>query len=288
MPSHKSSSPDRNILIVEDSLIQAKYLVEVFRRDGWYVETIFTEEDSNGHDYLIDELINTFDKIKHKAGEKKYTLMILDLQLPDSKGSLDKQVGFDVLEWLQDNQPSCTVVIASGQVTISEANKLGRSNILVIPHDEIFNDRQKLYETVIAYISVFDVFLSHNSKDKKTVIRLAKELQKRGLRVWLDKWELVPGQTWLDALEKIIETAKSAAVLVGKDGLGPWEKPEMQGCLLQFVERKLPVIPVLLPGAATKPELPLFLRTFMWVDLRNGLTKDSLDRLEWGITGKKP
>ena len=134
----------------------------------------------------------------------------------------------------------------------------------------------------------FDVFLSHNSNDKENVRQIGAELKKRGLKVWLDEWELTPGRPWQEEIEKIISTTKSAIVIVGKDGLGPWEQPEMQACLNEFVNRKLPVIPVLLPGAAKIPDLPLFLQAFTWVDLRNGLKNDGLDRLEWGITGKKP
>ncbi|MFO1428622.1 MAG: SUMF1/EgtB/PvdO family nonheme iron enzyme [Candidatus Competibacteraceae bacterium] len=135
----------------------------------------------------------------------------------------------------------------------------------------------------------FDVFISHNSKDKPTVRQLAEALQRRGLRVWLDEWELVPGHPWQEALEEIIRTTRSAAVLVGKDGIGPWEVPEMRGCLSQFIKRRLPVIPVLLPDALGQPDLPLFLEGFTWVDLRTGgLNEANLDRLEWGITGRKP
>ncbi len=137
-------------------------------------------------------------------------------------------------------------------------------------------------------MATFDVFLSHNSKDKPTVGKLGEALKARGLKVWLDEWNLIPGRLWQEALEEIIKTASSAAVLVGKDGLGPWEKPEMRACLDQFVKRKLPVIPVLLPGAGKQPDLPLFLQGFTWVDLRGGLTDDGLDRVQWGITGAKP
>jgi hypothetical protein len=133
----------------------------------------------------------------------------------------------------------------------------------------------------------FDVFLSHNSKDKPAVRELAETLRARGLNVWLDEWELVPGQPWQEALEEIIETTRSSAVLVGKDGLGPWHAAEMRGCLTEFVRRKLPVIPVLLPGAPSEPRLPLFLTQVTWVDLRSGLTEEGLDQLQWGITGTK-
>jgi nucleotide-binding universal stress UspA family protein len=134
----------------------------------------------------------------------------------------------------------------------------------------------------------FDVFLSYNSKDKPAVRELAEALRALGLRVWLDEWELVPGRPWQEALEEVIETSGASAVLVGKDGLGPWQDAEMRGCLSEFVARDLPVIPVLLPDAPSEPGLPLFLRRFTWVDLRGGLTEEGIDRLHWGITGKRP
>jgi hypothetical protein len=134
----------------------------------------------------------------------------------------------------------------------------------------------------------FDTFLSHNSEDKPVVRELAEKLVERGLKPWLDEWELVPGRRWQDELEQIIQTTKTAVVMFGPAGLGPWEDSEMQACLDEFVQRKLPVIPVLLPGAHAEPELPLFLRPFTWVDLRGGLNNDGLDRLVWGITGEKP
>ena len=133
---------------------------------------------------------------------------------------------------------------------------------------------------------VFDVFLSHNSRDKTAVRDLAEELRERGLRVWFDEWQLVPGRRWQDALEEVIGSVRSAAVLIGGDGLGPWEAPEMRACLSQCVERGIPVIPVLLPSAPQEPELPLFLKQFTWVDFRGGWTEESLGRLVWGITGK--
>lgn len=134
----------------------------------------------------------------------------------------------------------------------------------------------------------FDVFLSYNTKDKSEIRELARLLLKRNLKVWWDEDQLVPGRPWQEALEEIIQVVHSAAVFVGKDGLGPWETREMRSFLQQFVDRSLPVIPVLLPGALTKPELPLFLRAFTWVDLRDGFTDDGLNKLEWGITGVKP
>ena len=134
----------------------------------------------------------------------------------------------------------------------------------------------------------FDVFLSHNSNDKSAVEKLGRLLQKQGLTVWLDKWELTPGRPWQEALEEVIPTVRSVAVLVGSEGIGPWEQPEMRAALSLSIKRGLPVIPVLLPKAPSRIDLPLFLQNFTWVDFREGFTKENLDRLVWGITGSKP
>ena len=134
----------------------------------------------------------------------------------------------------------------------------------------------------------FDVFLSHNSQDKPIVRKLAKALKLRNLRVWLDEEQTVPGKFWLDALEDIIRTTRTAAVLIGQSGLGPWETHEMRVCLVESVKRDLPVIPVLLPDAPANLELPLFLSVGTLVDLRGGLTTQGLNNLIWGITGNKP
>ena len=39
----------------------------------------------------------------------------------------------------------------------------------------------------------YDVFLSHNSKDKPRVRKLAEDLRAAELRVWFDEWVLKPG-----------------------------------------------------------------------------------------------
>lgn len=39
----------------------------------------------------------------------------------------------------------------------------------------------------------YDVFLSYSSKDKGIVHDLADCLNQDGLHVWLDKWEIRPG-----------------------------------------------------------------------------------------------
>lgn len=133
-----------------------------------------------------------------------------------------------------------------------------------------------------------DVFISYNSDDVDLVKELGKNLKTRGLIVWLDIWEIKPGTSFMKSLEDVIDKANSMLIVVGASGIGPWQNEEMEACIRQFVERQMPVIPVLLANAKEKPKLPLFLRGLTWVDFRTGSENECLTRIEWGITGRKP
>jgi hypothetical protein len=133
----------------------------------------------------------------------------------------------------------------------------------------------------------FDVFLCHNSQDKPAVEKIAEELKIRGIKPWLDKWELQPGLPWQPELERQIKNIRAGAVFVGSSGLGPWQNMEIRAFLQQFVKRGCPVIPVLLTNGPKKPKLPLFLEGNTWVDFRDSQS-NPMDKLVWGITGKKP
>lgn len=131
----------------------------------------------------------------------------------------------------------------------------------------------------------FDVFLCYNEIDRAAVIDIGECLKEYSILPWLDVDELQPGLPWQRLLEKQIGQIKSAAVFVGKDGIGPWQQMELEAFLREFVNRDSPVIPVLLPDAPDAPKLPIFLKAMTWVDFRKQST-NPIERLIWGITGK--
>jgi TIR domain len=133
---------------------------------------------------------------------------------------------------------------------------------------------------------VYDVFLCHNSLDKEAVKAVGEQLKALRLKPWLDEWELRPGLPWQRALERQIESIGSAAVFVGKNGIGPWQDVEQEAFLRQFVRRSCPVIPVILRDCKETPQLPPFLEGMTWVDFRKQ-EPNPLDQLIWGITGYK-
>jgi hypothetical protein len=140
----------------------------------------------------------------------------------------------------------------------------------------------------------YDVFLSHSSPDKPTVEELARRLKQNGIEPFLDKWNLIPGQPWQEALEEALTRSASCTVLIGPGKLGPWQNEEMRVALDRRVRAsrgKFPVIPVLLPGAIRPDdeELSLFLQRLTWVEFPQTLDDEgAFHRLVCGIRGLSP
>jgi hypothetical protein len=140
----------------------------------------------------------------------------------------------------------------------------------------------------------FHVFLSHSSTDKPAVEEIARRLAKEGIQAWLDKWHLIPGDSWQPAIEKALAESEICAVFVGPSGFGPWQNEEMRAAIDRRVsdsKRRLRVIPVLLPGAtrAERSSLPPFLVATTWVEFRDSLDdQGAFHRLVCGIRGVEP
>jgi WD40 repeat protein/energy-coupling factor transporter ATP-binding protein EcfA2 len=134
----------------------------------------------------------------------------------------------------------------------------------------------------------WDVFLSHNSRDKLLAEGLARQLLERGLRPWFDKWDLVAGEEWLPAIDKAVESLPCMVVCIGPAGWSPVQDSEVQSAqyrAMRDLARR--VIPVLLPGAGSEPELRGLLGTRTWIDLRQH-SAEELHRLCEAIRGRPP
>ena len=64
----------------------------------------------------------------------------------------------------------------------------------------------------------FDVFLSHSSKDKPVVRDLAERLKRDGLKVWLDEWEIRPGDPILAKVSDGLERSRILLLFMSRHG----------------------------------------------------------------------
>lgn len=138
---------------------------------------------------------------------------------------------------------------------------------------------------------IYDAFLSYNSKEKPMVEKIGKLLaNKAKMKVWLDKWNLVPGDPWQEEMEKALEQSKCCVVFLGPNGFGPWHHEEMRIALARRVSNNsIRVVLVLLPGAnrtdvgSTNDTV---LNNLTYLRFENELDDpEALYRLECGIKG---
>jgi hypothetical protein len=140
----------------------------------------------------------------------------------------------------------------------------------------------------------FQVFLSHNTADKPAVEHLAQMLVDKGVLPWFDKWNLIPGAPWQQALEDALAICPVCAVFIGPSGFGLWQTEEMNAAIDRRVSQSngsFRVIPVLLPGARReeRSKLPSFLRATTWVEFSDSLDdENAFHLLLCGIRGEEP
>jgi hypothetical protein len=105
----------------------------------------------------------------------------------------------------------------------------------------------------------YDTFLSHSHIDATWVEQLAARLEDdNSLRVWLDKWVLVPGEPWQQAMARGLDEAASCCVVVGANTPDGWFREEVQRALnRQVADPTFRVIPVLAPTGSPE-NLPEF------------------------------
>ncbi len=121
----------------------------------------------------------------------------------------------------------------------------------------------------------YDVFLSHNSKDKPAVERIAVKLRQAGIEPWLDSWHLTPGGRWQEEIaEAVLEKTATCAVFIGPHGIGNWSREELELAKDRSAkDRAYRLFLVLLPGLPEPfdpTDLPPVLSSHTWVDLRAG------------------
>ena len=133
---------------------------------------------------------------------------------------------------------------------------------------------------------IFDVFLSHSSVDKPWVTKLKLALERHGIDVWLDKDEIRPGDSFIEALELGLAACKSIVLIISPEAMeSGWVKEEYYSALnLVSQNHDLRLIPVILRDA----NIPRFLSNRMYVDFReDSLFEDKVRLLVWGIKGRK-
>lgn len=124
----------------------------------------------------------------------------------------------------------------------------------------------------------YGVFINYNSDDRAYAMEIAERLKDASFVVYIDGW-LTDGLRWREQLEEIMKSVPKFIVLVGPTGPGDFQRDEITLCYNQATKRKVPLIPVLLPGATKDQITDGLIGAFQCIDLSKGITEASLKKL---------
>jgi hypothetical protein len=98
------------------------------------------------------------------------------------------------------------------------------------------------------------VFISHATADAQFAHRLADDLRRLGVQVWIAQESIRPGESWVDAIEPgLEESSHTVIVLTPKALKSRWVKKETKVTIAQELKGRIQVIPLDLEGH-TGPE----------------------------------
>ncbi len=112
------------------------------------------------------------------------------------------------------------------------------------------------------------VFISHASEDKERfVMNFASKLRANGVDAWLDKWEMLPGDSLVDKIfEEGIKEADSFIIILSNHSINkPWVREELNASFVKRIGKNSKIIPIVLDNC-TVPEC---LQSTIWENINN-------------------
>lgn len=138
-------------------------------------------------------------------------------------------------------------------------------------------------------------FISHSSIDKPFVKRLATDLRTReGIDAWLDKWEILPGDSIPQKLEEGLASARIFILILSPESVkSQWVSYEKDAWLTAQIDEEVRAkkesrIPSrrLIPLLYKNCEKPFFLQSFLHVSINDENYEDGFQQLVRGMRGE--
>jgi hypothetical protein len=107
------------------------------------------------------------------------------------------------------------------------------------------------------------VFVSHASEDKQRfVLKFAQRLRENGVDAWLDRWEMLPGDSLVDRIfEQGLKEAQAVVIVLSAVSVQkPWVREELNHAVVTRIGRGLKIIPVVIDQC----EVPECLKATLW------------------------
>ena len=108
------------------------------------------------------------------------------------------------------------------------------------------------------------VFLCHATRDKPLVRRIAHELERFGIKVWLDEREIRVGDSLREKIEQGLTDADYVVIALSEHSLSrPWVQKEISAAFAREMSSRSKVI---LPALLEEAKIPLLLQDKVYAD----------------------
>jgi hypothetical protein len=123
----------------------------------------------------------------------------------------------------------------------------------------------------VAANPVKQVFISYaTEEDGEFAQRLAKDLRGLGAQVWIAPESILPGEEWVDAIERGLEESSQMVVVLTPAALeSPWVRTETNIAIAQERLGRMEIIPLLVEPV----EVPLLLSAYHYDLFQPGLRR---------------
>ena len=112
------------------------------------------------------------------------------------------------------------------------------------------------------------VFLCHSSGDKPTVEKFYNTLIKNGVKPWLDKFDLIPGQEWRIEIPKAVKNSHVVIVFLSHNSINKEGYVQKEiSIALDIAEEKPAGTIFIIPAKLESCEIPERLSKYHWVNL---------------------
>ena len=111
------------------------------------------------------------------------------------------------------------------------------------------------------------VFISHAGEDNdRFVLDFARKLRSKGIDAWVDRWEMLPGDSIVDKIfEEGIAQAQAMVVVVSEYSVNkPWVREELNAGMVRKIDGVSRLIPVVI-GDVGDSQIPESLKPTVWV-----------------------
>lgn len=129
------------------------------------------------------------------------------------------------------------------------------------------------------------VFISHATEDKERfILEFATKLRNNGIDAWVDKWEMLPGDSLVDKIfEEGIKEADSFIVVLSTNSISkPWIREELNTAIVKRISNKTKIVPIVLDNV----EVPECLKSTLYEPIKDvNNYEEAFSRIKNSILG---